>query len=208
MTPPEPSAVPEAPSNLNIANALTVVRIAGVPLFGWLLLFDAGQQVEWRLWAFLAFGLLMVTDRIDGDIARSRGLVTDFGKLADPIADKALTGMAFIGLALIFDHWLFWLVTVAVLVREWGITIMRLFIKKYGVMPASQGGRIKTTLQATALAGYILPLELWDTAASDVALWVTHVLMAGAVAITMVTAWQYVVDARRIRADFLAARPS
>ena len=94
----EPAA---PPSNLNIANALTVLRIVGVPVFGWLLLSEGGDDVGFRLWAFVAFILLMITDRIDGDIARSRGLVTNFGKLADPIADKALTGMAFVGLAII-----------------------------------------------------------------------------------------------------------
>ncbi len=192
------------PSNLNIANALTVLRIAGVPVFGWLLLVDDGQDVSMRVWAWVAFVLLMLTDRIDGDLARSRNLVTNFGKLADPIADKALTGMAFIGLALIFDHWLFWTITVVVLVREWGITVMRFFIKKYGVMPASQGGRIKTTLQALALGGYVLPFELWDNTASDVLRWITHVLMAGAVAITLVTGVQYVRDARVIRREALA----
>ncbi|MEH3033878.1 MAG: CDP-alcohol phosphatidyltransferase family protein [Aeromicrobium erythreum] len=194
-----------APSNLNIANALTVLRIIGVPVYGWVLLHDGGDDPTWRVWAFVAFALLMITDRIDGDLARSRNLVTDFGKLADPIADKALTGMAFIGLGLIFDNLLFWVVVVAVLVREWGITVMRFFIKKYGVMPASQGGRIKTTLQATALGFYTLPLELWDTTASTALLWFTHVVMAAAVVVTMVTGVQYVVDARRIRAEHGAA---
>ena len=213
MTSSEPSASPnppehEAPSNLNIANVLTVLRIVGVPVYGWLLLTDGGQDISWRVWAAAAFTVLMITDRVDGDLARSRGLVTDFGKLADPIADKALTGMAFVGLAIIFDNWLFWAVTIVVLVREWGITAMRFVIKKYGVMPASQGGRIKTTLQAAALGLYSLPLEIWDTTAADVALWIAHVVMAAAVAITVVTAVQYVVDARRIRANHLAANPA
>lgn len=198
------------PSNLNIANALTVLRILGVPVFGWLLLTDGGDDVSTRVWAWVAFALLMITDRIDGDLARKHDLVTNFGKLADPIADKALTGMAFIGLAIIFtDHaygWLFWTITIVVLVREWGITIMRFFIKKYGVMPASQGGRIKTTLQAVALGGYVLPFELWANDVSDVLRWITHVLMAGAVAITLVTGVQYVRDARVIRREALAAQ--
>lgn len=198
------------PSNLNIANALTVLRILGVPVFGWLLLTDGGDDVSTRVWAWVAFALLMITDRIDGDLARKHDLVTNFGKLADPIADKALTGMAFIGLAIIFtDHaygWLFSTITIVVLVREWGITIMRFFIKKYGVMPASQGGRIKTTLQAVALGGYVLPFELWANDVSDVLRWITHVLMAGAVAITLVTGVQYVRDARVIRREALAAQ--
>jgi CDP-diacylglycerol--glycerol-3-phosphate 3-phosphatidyltransferase len=189
------------PSNLNIANALTVLRILGVPVFGWLLLTDGGEDVSFRVWAWVAFCLLMITDRIDGDIARSRGLVTNFGKLADPIADKALTGMAFVGLAIIFDSWLFWTVVIVLLVREWGITLMRFVVKKYGVMPASQGGRIKTTLQALAIGGYVLPFEIWDNTISDVLRWATHVTMAAAVAVTLVTAVQYVQDARRLRSE-------
>lgn len=197
-----------APSNLNIANALTVLRIAGVPVFGALLLADDGSSIHLRVWAGVAFMVLMITDRIDGDLARKHNLVTNFGKLADPIADKALTGMAFIALALIFSGdsfgWLFWIITIAVLLREWGITAMRFAVKKYGVMPASQGGRIKTTLQAVALGGYILPFELWDNTASDVLRVITHVLMAGAVAITMATGVQYVRDARVLRRESIA----
>ncbi|MGJ9422702.1 CDP-alcohol phosphatidyltransferase family protein [Aeromicrobium sp. CF3.5] len=200
-----------APSNLNIANALTVLRIAGVPVFGVLLLIDDGQSIELRVWACITFGLLMITDRIDGDLARKHDLVTDFGKLADPIADKALTGMAFVGLAIVFTGdqfgWLFWIVTIVILVREWGITAMRFVVKKYGVMPAGQGGKIKTTLQAVALGGYVLPLELWDNAGADTLRWITHVLMAGAFAITLVTGVQYVRDARDLRRSSLA-RPS
>ena len=183
------------PSNLNIANALTVLRIVGVPVFGWLLLTEGGDDVGFRLWAFVAFMLLMITDRIDGDIARSRGLVTNFGKLAD----KALTGMAFVGLSIIGVLW--WWVTIVLLVREWGITLMRFVVKKYGVMPASQGGRIKTTLQAVAIGGYLLPLEIWDNTASQVLRWVTHVTMAAALAITLWTAVQYVRDAVVMRRE-------
>jgi CDP-diacylglycerol--glycerol-3-phosphate 3-phosphatidyltransferase len=190
-------AVP--PSNLNIANALTVLRIVGVPVFGWLLLTEGGDDVGFRLWAFVAFILLMITDRIDGDIARSRGLVTNFGKLADPIADKALTGMAFVGLSIIGVLW--WWVTIVLLVREWGITLMRFVVKKYGVMPASQGGRIKTTFQAVAIGGYLLPLEIWDNTFSQVLRWATHVTMAAALAITLVTAVQYVRDAVVMRRE-------
>ena len=206
---PAPTAGPASagpPSNFNIANALTLLRIAGVPVFGYLLLTEDGQSIQMRVWAFVAFSLLMITDRIDGDLARKHNLVTNFGKLADPIADKALTGMAFVGLALIFDSWLFWTATIIVLVREWGITAMRFVVKKYGVMPASQGGKIKTTLQAVALAGYVLPLELWDNAGADTLRWITHVLMVGAVGITLVTGLQYVRDARTLRRESLAAQ--
>jgi CDP-diacylglycerol---glycerol-3-phosphate 3-phosphatidyltransferase len=187
------------PSNLNIANALTVLRIVGVPVFGWLLLSESGDDVGFRIWSWVAFVLLMVTDRIDGDIARRRGLVTNFGKLADPIADKALTGMAFVGLSIIGVLW--WWVTIVLLVREWGITLMRFVVKKYGVMPASQGGRIKTTLQAVAIGGYLLPFEIWDNTVSHVLRWMTHVTMAAALAITLVTAVQYVRDAAMMRRE-------
>ncbi|MFL6090377.1 MAG: CDP-diacylglycerol--glycerol-3-phosphate 3-phosphatidyltransferase [Aeromicrobium sp.] len=202
VTGPQPDeTAPEIqkPSNLNIANALTVLRIAGVPLFGWLLLDQHGTDVRQRIWAFVAFCLLMITDRIDGDIARSRGLVTNFGKLADPIADKALTGMAFVGLSIIGVLW--WWVTIVLLVREWGITLMRFVVKKYGVMPASQGGRIKTTLQSVAIGGYLLPFELWDNTVSHVLRWGIHVTMAVAVAFTLVTAVQYVRDAVHLRRE-------
>lgn len=198
------SSAETTPSNLNIANALTVLRILGVPVFGWLLLTQGGESIEMRVWAFVAFALLMATDRIDGDLARSRNLVTNFGKLADPIADKALTGMAFVGLAIIFQTWWFWAAVALILVREWGITLMRFVVKKYGVMPASQGGRIKTTLQALAIGGYVLPFELWQNTASDVLLVLTHVVFAAAFAITMYTAVQYVRDARNLRAQHRA----
>ncbi len=187
------------PSNLNIANALTVLRILGVPVFGWLLLTESGDDVGFRIWAFVAFVLLMITDRIDGDIARARGLVTNFGKLADPIADKALTGMAFVGLSIIGVLW--WWVTIVLLVREWGITLMRFVVRKYGVMPASQGGRIKTTLQAVAIGGYLLPFEIWDTTLSQVMRWMTHVAMGAALAITIATAVQYIRDAVVMRRE-------
>jgi len=199
----EPEGASVKPSNLNVPNALTVLRILGVPLFGWLLLTQGGDDVSMRIWAFVSFCLLMITDRIDGDIARAKGLVTNFGKLADPIADKALTGMAFVGLAIILSDiypW-FWTVTIVLLVREWGITVMRFVVRKYGVMPASQGGRIKTTLQSVAIGGYVLPLELWDTQFAHVLRWGIHITMAVAVAFTLVTAVQYVRDAIHLRRD-------
>ena len=191
------------PSNWNVPNALTVLRILGVPVFGWLLLTQGGEDVSMRVWAFVAFCLLMITDRIDGDIARAKGLVTNFGKLADPIADKTLTGMAFVGLAIILNDiypW-FWAVTIVLLVREWGITLMRFVVKKYGVMPASQGGRIKTTLQSVAIGGYLLPLEIWANTFSIVLRWAIHLTMAAAVAFTLVTAVQYVRDAVHLRRE-------
>lgn len=183
------------PSNVNVPNGLTVLRILGVPVFGWLLLTESGESIEMRLWALLAFVLLMATDKIDGDIARKYNLVTDFGKLADPVADKALTGMAFVGLSIIGVLW--WWVTILMLVREWGITFMRAVMVRRGVvMPASKGGKLKTVLQSIAISGYIAPLALWGGAIPTTVLWVTHIVMAAALLVALATGIQYVFEAR------------
>ncbi|GAB94276.1 CDP-diacylglycerol--glycerol-3-phosphate 3-phosphatidyltransferase [Kineosphaera limosa] len=185
------AAQPAPVSNWNIANALTVARIVMVPVFGWLLLYDAGQSPAWRWTALVVFVVAMATDRLDGQLARSRGLITDFGKLADPIADKALTGMAFIGLSLIGHLW--WWVTIVVLAREIGITLLRFVVVRYGVMPASRGGKLKTVLQAVALGMLIAPIGgFWPVLAG--------VVMAVAVIVTLVTGADYVLQARRLAA--------
>ncbi|WP_116948364.1 CDP-diacylglycerol--glycerol-3-phosphate 3-phosphatidyltransferase [Jiangella endophytica] len=184
----EPSTLP--PSPWNIANGLTVLRVVLVPLFGWLLLREGGDDDPSRIAAFVTFGIAMMTDRLDGDLARRRGLVTDFGKIADPIADKALTGMAFVGLSLLGE--LPWWVTVVVLVREWGITVLRFAVLRYGVMAANRGGKLKTVLQALALGLYILPMPGWfDPIEASV--------MALAVIVTVVTGVDYVLSAIRLR---------
>jgi CDP-diacylglycerol--glycerol-3-phosphate 3-phosphatidyltransferase len=197
------------PSNWNVANALTTLRIVLVPLFGWVLLMDGGQDPTTRVWAFAVFLIAILTDRIDGDIARRRNLVTDFGKLMDPIADKALTGMAFVGLSIIGELW--WWVTILVLGREWGITVLRFWVIRYGVMPASRGGKVKTALQAVALSGLILPLQdlsgPWH-AVGQALWWVAVILMVAAVVITVVTGLEYVRDAVKLRREGQAASAS
>ena len=147
-------------SNLNVPNVLTTLRIVMVPFFGWALLHDGGDSVTWRLIAFGLFVLAMITDKVDGDIARARGLVTNFGKIADPIADKAITGMAFIGLSVVGDIW--WWVTIVVLLREWSVTLLRLSVLKHVVIAASGSGKLKTGLQAVALSVLCLPLPHGD----------------------------------------------
>jgi CDP-diacylglycerol--glycerol-3-phosphate 3-phosphatidyltransferase len=197
------------PSNWNLPNALTTLRILLVPLFGWVLMMDSGHDNSLRVWAFVVFVIAILTDKIDGEIARSRNLVTDFGKLMDPIADKALTGMAFVGLSIIGELW--WWVTIVVLAREWGITLMRFWVIRYGVMPASRGGKIKTALQATALSGLILPLRHLDGSVGVVAKglwWVAVTLMVGAVAVTVTTGLEYVRDALKLRREGQAAAAS
>ncbi len=176
-------------SNWNIANALTVARIISVPVFGWMLLYAGGSMTLWRWGALALFLVAMITDRIDGELARSRGLITDFGKMADPIADKALTGMAWIGLSIIGVLW--WWVTVLVLVREVGITLLRFVVIRHGVMPASRGGKIKTTLQAVALSMLIAPIGgAW--------LILAWLVTAAAVAVTLATGADYILQARRL----------
>jgi CDP-diacylglycerol--glycerol-3-phosphate 3-phosphatidyltransferase len=181
-------------SNWNIANALTTLRIIAVPFFGWALLTDDGRSPGWRWVAWTVFALAMVTDKIDGDLARKHDLVTDFGKIADPIADKALTGMAFVGLSLVGELW--WWVTAVVLLREWGITFMRLWLVRTGVvLPAGQGGKLKTVVQSLALGMLILPLRMfsgpWEPV-GEALWWVAITLMGIAVALTVVTGADYV----------------
>jgi CDP-diacylglycerol--glycerol-3-phosphate 3-phosphatidyltransferase len=173
-----------------VANALTGLRLVLVPVFGVLLLHDDGDQASWRVAAFVAFFVASITDRFDGELARKRGLVTDLGKIADPIADKALTGMALIGLSLLGE--LQWWVTIVVLVREVGITVLRLVVIRHGVMPASRGGKVKTFAQALAIGLYVLPRDV-------IPLEVAQVVMAVAVVITVVTGVDYVARAVRLR---------
>ena len=188
MTAPSPAAAPV--SAWNIANALTVLRMVLVPVFLVVLFHDDGEDSAWRVLAFAIFALASVTDRIDGEIARKRGLVTDFGKIADPIADKALIGAALIGLSLLDE--LPWWVTVIVLVREVGVTLLRFFVIRHGVMPASRGGKVKTLLQALGIGLLILPL---GGVLDDVAL----LIMYAAVIVTVVTGVDYVARAVRLR---------
>jgi CDP-diacylglycerol--glycerol-3-phosphate 3-phosphatidyltransferase len=182
----------------NLANALTVLRLLLVPLLGWLLLREGGADAASRVGAFVVFAVAMITDKVDGDLARRRGTVTDFGKISDPIADKALTGMAFVGLSLLGE--LPWWVTVVVLIREIGVTALRFAMLRYAVLPAGRGGKVKTALQALALGLYLLPLPA--------ALHTVEVAaMSLAVVVTLATGVDYVLQARRlIRARTRAER--
>ncbi len=195
-------------NNWNLPNFLTGLRIVLVPVFGWALLQDGGDSIMWRCIAFVIFVGAMITDKIDGDIARKRNLITDFGKIADPIADKAMTGMAFIGLSLVGEIW--WWVTIVVLIREWSVTLLRLSILKHVVVPAAQSGKIKTVLQSVALAGLCLPLPHGDAhgGAFDVfgvfgvfLFYLSQVLLAAAVAMTMWSGYEFFVGVWKQRRD-------
>jgi CDP-diacylglycerol--glycerol-3-phosphate 3-phosphatidyltransferase len=181
----------------NLPNILTMLRIALVPFFVWFLLADApGLHSEsglWRWAAVLAFAVAIYTDKLDGDIARSRGLITDFGKIADPIADKLLIGSALVMLSVLGE--LPWWVTVVILVREWGITALRFVVIRYGVIPASRGGKLKTVVQTAAIFLYLVPLG----ALAPWLVWVAFAVMMAAVLITVWTGVAYVVEALRLR---------
>ncbi len=186
---------PHGPSNWNLPNALTVSRILLVPVFGWLLLESQGSTIQNRLLAAAVFVAAMITDKIDGDLARSRNLVTDFGKITDPVADKAMVSMAFVGLSIIDVVW--WWVTIVVLVREFGITLVRLLVIRHGVMPAGRGGKWKTFLQTVALALLIPPT--WAIPGGTIVLWVGYAVLAVAVLLTVVTGVDYVIKAIKLR---------
>jgi CDP-diacylglycerol--glycerol-3-phosphate 3-phosphatidyltransferase len=183
-----PMAEPET-SPWNLPNALTAFRIILVPVFAWMLLAHP-QQLWWRVLTAVIFTVAILTDTLDGYLARKHNIITRFGKLADPIADKALTGMAFIGLSIIDE--LPWWVTVTILIREWGITLMRFVVLRYGVMAAGRGGKIKTVTQAIAVIMYLLPLP-------GPAHTIAVIVMAVAWVITMATGLDYVRDAWRLR---------
>jgi CDP-diacylglycerol--glycerol-3-phosphate 3-phosphatidyltransferase len=172
------------PSLMNIANALTVLRLALVPLF---VVFLVAGGSGWRLAAFVTFAVASVTDLLDGELARRRNLITDFGKIADPIADKALTGSALVTLSVLGE--LAWWVTVVILARELLVTALRFWVIRRGVIAASRGGKIKTMLQVIAISLYILPLHIAPE---------REALMGAAVAVTVLTGADYIVRAVRL----------
>ena len=185
------------PSLVNVANALTVLRIVLIPVFVILMIASEMTSPGYRIAAALAFGIASLTDFADGWIARAFNQVTSFGKVADPIADKALTGTAFIGLSLLGVVW--WWVTAVILVREVGVTVLRFSVIRFGVIPASRGGKAKTVLQILAIGWYIWP---FGEPLASVGPWI----MLIAVVVTMVTGIDYVVRALRVRREAARAR--
>lgn len=194
--------VNDAPSPWNVANYVTMVRIAMVPFFAWALLVDGGESVTWRIVATAVFVVAALSDRLDGYLARSRGLITDLGKLLDPIADKLL-----VGTALVLLWWplgeLPWWVPVVILARELGITLMRMAVLKYAVMPASRGGKLKTVLQAIAITAFLLPRA--DLPWLTVIAWI---VMVAAVVVTVVTGLEYAYQGWKIRRAARSAAPA
>ena len=180
-----------APSNWNVPNILTIIRIVLVPVMLVVLFLDP-TDATMRIIATGIFAVAMITDFADGTIARKYNLVTDFGKLWDPIADKALTGAAFVALSILGE--LPWYFTVIILVREWGITWLRDSLKKRGtIMAANSGGKAKTVTQTVALLLFLLylpnlpgPLQVF----AWLAMWAALIL-------TVITGLEYIREARR-----------
>ena len=172
----------------NLANVLTGLRLVLIPIFLLALFYGNGHETDSRIAAFVIFALACITDRLDGLLARNYGMATEFGAFVDPIADKALIGSALIGLSMLGD--LPWWVTVLILTRELGVTLLRLAVIRRGVIPASWGGKLKTLVQAVAIGLFVLPLSgAFHLAAA--------VVMGAAIVLTVVTGVDYVASAAR-----------
>lgn len=180
----------------NIPNLLTMLRCVLVPVFAWLLFREHGEDTASRAWAAAVFVIASVTDWMDGYLARKWDIVTTFGKVADPIADKALTGVALLGLSILGE--LPWWATIVILVREIGITLMRFWVIRIGVIPASRGGKLKTIFQMLAITMYLMPVgDAWDTA--------KFVVLVIAVILTVVTGLDYIARVMALRKQASAA---
>ncbi|WP_026926848.1 CDP-diacylglycerol--glycerol-3-phosphate 3-phosphatidyltransferase [Granulicoccus phenolivorans] len=188
------------PSNWNVPNVLTGIRILFVPLYGWMLL-SHPDDPTWRIWTTVVFIIGILTDTVDGWWARRYNLVTSFGKIADPFADKAITGMALVGFSILGE--LPWIVTILILIREWGITLLRFLLLRRGiVLAANKGGKAKTLLQSVAIVLYTLPLPgyVWGDPLSwsvipELFSWL---VMAAAFVMTIVSGIDYVVSTARM----------
>lgn len=175
-------------SEMNLPNSITVSRILALPFCAYALFKNGGDDSTWRIISFILFFLVGVTDFLDGKLARSRNSVTEFGKLLDPIADKALIGTALISLSILHD--LPWWVTVVILTRELGITVFRFLVIKKGVIPANRGGKAKTMVQNFAAGFYILPL-------STSLYWFRELFMGAALVLTVATGIWYLIEASK-----------
>jgi CDP-diacylglycerol--glycerol-3-phosphate 3-phosphatidyltransferase len=176
----------------NVANIITVIRIFMAPAFIWLLLADAGQLGHLRYIAAGLFLLAIITDTVDGILARRQNLVTDFGKILDPIADKILIGGALVALSILGELW--WWVTIVILIREFGITIFRFAVIRTRVIPAVASGKLKTILQAVAISLLLFPFWMlvgqWEH-------WIGWIVMAVALVLTVVSGADFIVKYRQ-----------
>ena len=172
----------------NLANMLTLSRLVLVPIFLLALFAGNGHEIGFRIVAFAIFAVACITDRLDGLLARHYGMATEFGAFVDPIADKTLIGSALIGLSMLGN--LPWWVTLLIMSREIGVTLLRLAVIRRGVIPASWGGKLKTVVQAVAIGLFVLPLAGPFLVAASV-------VMGAAIVLTVVTGIDYLVSTAR-----------
>ena len=168
--------------DFNLPNALTIFRILALPFCAYALFKNGGEDDSWRIIAFTLFFIVGLSDILDGKIARSRNQITEFGKLLDPIADKAMLATASIGASLL--GMLSWWVTAIFLIREVAVTILRFAVIKNGVIPASKGAKLKTFFQSFGVGFYILPLPSYLNIPRDL-------FMAVAIYLTITTGVDY-----------------
>ena len=186
-----------AVSAINVPNFLTTIRIIVVPILAWLLFKEDAASDSNRLIAGVLFIIAALTDIADGTIARRWNLITNFGKIFDPIADKALIGVALVGLSYLnlLDWWFTWVI----LARELFVTFLRFWVINKGVIPASRGGKLKTIMQIIAISFYLLPLP------ETISL-LAEVLMYVAVILTLATAVDYIMKAIITDRDEIVAK--
>jgi len=168
--------------NFNLPNFLTVLRILAVPFCAYALFKNGGDERHWQIIAWTGFFLVGLTDFFDGRIARSRKQITSFGAFLDPVADKVAIGTAMVGLSMLGKLW--WAVTAIILIREIGVTVLRLVVIKDGVIPASKGGKMKTLFQGFGIGFYILPLPTYLHLPRDL-------FMSVAVILTITSGYDY-----------------
>jgi len=169
-------------SRPNLPNSLTIFRIIALPFCAYALFKNGGNDNNWRIIAFILFFIVGLSDVLDGKLARSRNQITEFGKLLDPIADKAMLATAAIGTSMI--GLLSWWVTAIFLIREIAVTILRFAVIKQGVIAASKGAKLKTFLQNFGVGFYILPLPTFLYLPRDI-------FMAAAILLTITTGFDY-----------------
>lgn len=150
----------------NLPNSLTIFRIIALPFCAYALIRSGGDDDNWRIIAFTLFFIVGLSDVLDGKIARDRNQITEFGKLLDPIADKAMLATATIGSSIL--GLLSWWVTAIFLIREIAVTILRFAVIKKGVIPASKGGKLKSFFQSFGVGFYILPLPAYLNLPRDI----------------------------------------
>jgi CDP-diacylglycerol--glycerol-3-phosphate 3-phosphatidyltransferase len=166
----------------NLPNTLTILRVVLLPLCAYALFKNGGDDTTWRVIAWTLFFIVGLSDILDGKLARDRNQITEFGKLLDPIADKAMLATAAIGASIL--GLLSWWVTAILLFREIAVTVLRFAVIKDGVIPASKGAKLKTFFQSFGVGFYILPLPTWLHIPRDI-------FMAIAIYLTISTGMAY-----------------